>query len=219
MSGILRCNSYGQRGACTGYQMRRKALKRVAIAAIVTFPRMFSQVLGPIGWRRAHSVRRTILSMTISVLGAAAWTPSAAAPPGIYEISTQTLMPHLEETLRYARTLERRCIRDHGGSDFFPILRQQSLNGCKLAAANRRGDAVYYPLVCDGSNGTTGTAQLHAEADRVKGVLEIKMGGKNMTFSQRIAAKREADCDSQPSAYRWGVKRKRAIENGGTEGQ
>ena len=55
----------------------------------------------------------------------------------------------------------------------FPILRHQSLNGCKMAAGNRRGDAIYYPLVCDGSNGTTGTAQLHADADRVKGVLEM----------------------------------------------
>jgi hypothetical protein len=46
--------------------------------------------------------------------------------------------------------------------------------------------------------GTTGTAQLHADADRVKGVLQIKMGGKNMTFSQRIEAKRQGDCDSPP---------------------
>jgi hypothetical protein len=184
--------------ACTGYQRRRKALKSIAITAIVAIPRMFSQVLHPIGLRRVHSGRRTILSVTISLLGAAAWTPSEAVPPGIYEISTQTLMPHLEENLRYARTLERRCIRDHGLSDFFPILRQQSLNGCKLAAGNRRGNAIYYPLVCDGSNGTTGTAQLHADVDGIKGVLEIKMGGKNMTFSQRIEAKRQGDCDSQP---------------------
>jgi hypothetical protein len=72
------------------------------------------------------------------------------------------------------------------------------LHGCKLATGNRREDAIYYPLVCDGSNGTTGTAQLHADADRVKGVLQIKMGGKNMTFSQRIEAKRHGDCDSPP---------------------
>jgi hypothetical protein len=108
-------------------------------------------------------------SVTFSRSCAAAWTPSEAVPPGIYEISTETL-----------------------------ILRHQLLNGYKLAAGNRHGDAIYYPLVCDGSNGTTGTAQLHADADRVKGVLQIKMGGKNMTFSQRIEAKRQGDCDSLP---------------------
>jgi len=195
MSGSL-CNCYGQHSAC--YHRQRKALRRFAITAMVTIPPMFSQVVRPTRLRRLHSGRRSILSVTISLLGAAAWTQSAAVPPGIYEISAQTLMPHLEENLRYARTLERRCIRHHAATDFFPILRQQSLNGCKLAAGNRRGDAIYYPLVCDGSNGTTGTAQVHADADRVKGVLEIKMGGKNMTFSQRIAAKREGACDSQP---------------------
>ncbi len=159
---------------------------------------MFSQILRPIGLRRLNSGRRTILSVTISLLGAAAWTPSEAVPPGIYEISAHTFMPHLEENLRFARTrtLERRCIREHAVSDFFPILRQQSLNGCKLAAGNRRGDAIYYPLLCDGSGGITGTAQMHADADRIKGVLAIKMGGKNMTFSQRIVATREGDCDS-----------------------
>jgi hypothetical protein len=159
---------YGRRSACMGYQRRRKALKRVAITAIVTILRMFSQVARSIELRRLHSGRHTILSVSVSLLCAAAWTPSEAVPPGIYEISTETLMPHLEENLRYARTRERRCIRDHAVSDFFPILRHQSLNGCKLAAGNRYGDAIYYPLVCDGSSGTTGTAQLHADADRVK---------------------------------------------------
>jgi uncharacterized protein DUF3617 len=173
-------------------------LKRVAITAIVTIPRMFSQVARPIELRRLRSGCRTILSVSISLLCAAAWTPSEAVPPGIYEISTEMLMPHLEENLRYARTRERRCIRDHAVSDFFPILRHQSLNGCKLAAGNRHGDTIYYPLVCDGSSGTTGTAQLHADADRLDGVLQVKMGGKNMTFSQRIEAKRQGDCDSPP---------------------
>jgi hypothetical protein len=39
---------------------------------------------------------------------------------------------------------------------------------------------------------------LHADTDRVKGVLQIKMGGKNMTFSQRIEVKHQGDCDSPP---------------------
>jgi hypothetical protein len=39
---------------------------------------------------------------------------------------------------------------------------------------------------------------LHADADRLDGVLQVKMGGKNMTFSQRIEAKRQGDGDSPP---------------------
>jgi hypothetical protein len=47
---------------------------------------MFSQVAHPIELRRLRW-RRTILSVSISLLCAAAWTPSEAVPPGIYEIS------------------------------------------------------------------------------------------------------------------------------------
>src|SRR5687768_1152812 len=142
---------------------------------------MFNLVSPLVGLRRPSQGRRIVLSLAISLLATAAWTPSEAIPPGIYEISTEMLMPHLEENLRYAKTRERRCIRDHVASDFFSILRHQSLNGCKLAAGNRSGDTMYYPLTCNGGQETTGTAQLSAGADRVDGVLEIQMGGKNMT--------------------------------------
>jgi hypothetical protein len=36
---------------------------------------------------------------------------------------------------------------------------------------------------------------LNAGPGRVAGVLEIKMGGKNMTFAQRIAAVRQGECE------------------------
>ncbi|MGH8657866.1 MAG: DUF3617 domain-containing protein [Gammaproteobacteria bacterium] len=143
-------------------------------------------------------LRRAMLPVMIFLLVAAAWTPSEALQPGMHEISAQTLMPHLEENLRYSRTSERHCIRDDAVSDFFPILRHPSLHGCKLAASDKRGDARYYPLVCGGSSGTTGIAQLREDANRIAGVLAIRMGGKNMTFSQRIEAKRIGNCGSQP---------------------
>jgi len=48
---------------------------------------MFSQVARPIELRRLRSGHRTILSVSISLLCAAAWTPSEAVPLSIYEIS------------------------------------------------------------------------------------------------------------------------------------
>jgi hypothetical protein len=32
-------------------------------------------------------------------------------PPAAYELHTETVMPHLEENLRYADTYEKRCLR------------------------------------------------------------------------------------------------------------
>jgi hypothetical protein len=66
-----------------------------------------------------------------------------------------------------------------------------------LAAGERNGDTIDYTLVCDGTNGTTGTAHLHADAKHVTGILAIRMGGKNMTFSRHIQARRISDCDPQ----------------------
>lgn len=139
--------------------------------------------------------RRIVLAAAIWVLSPAAWTPSQAAPPGLYEISTEML--NLGEYLQYAKTRrERRCIRDQDVSDFFPILTHPSLNGCKLVAGNRRGDVIRYPLVCDGAQETTGAARLSATANHVEGVLKLQMAGKNMNFSQRIQATRLGDCVS-----------------------
>lgn len=145
--------------------------------------------------RRPFKRRRIILPLAASLFATAAWTRSEAVPPGVYEINTQTLMPHLEENLRYANTRERRCIHDQTASGFFPILRHHSLTGCNLATGHRSGDTTYYPLVCDSAQETTGFAELHIVANRIDGELQIQTGGKNMTFSQRIKATRRGDCD------------------------
>jgi hypothetical protein len=146
---------------------------------------------------RLSKHRRAFRSLAVPLLSAALWTPNQATTDALYEINTEMLMPHLEENLRYAITRGRRCVRSKAVEAFFPILQHQSLNGCKLGAGNRSHDGMYYPLICDGGQETTGAAELHTVADGIHGVLEIQMGGKNMTFSQRVEAMRQGDCDSQ----------------------
>jgi hypothetical protein len=107
-------------------------------------------------------------------------------------------MPHLEENLRYATTRELRCLRAQEFSSVFPILHHQSLAGCELGHQSRRGDTLRYLLVCANPQVATGVARLEAGAGRVVGVLEIKMGGKNMTFAQRIEALRQGACEPTP---------------------
>ena len=139
------------------------------------------------------------------VLAAAAWLPCAASwasgeavAPGSYEITARTLMPHLEENLRYATTRERRCLRGDELASVFPILRHHSLEGCKLGAETRSGGTIRYVLACASPQVATGAARLDAASGRISGSLEIKMGGKNMTFSQRIDAVRHGDCAPVP---------------------
>jgi len=129
------------------------------------------------------------------LLCTAAWTPVDAVEPGTYEITASTVMPHLEENLRYATTRERRCLRGHELSSVFPILHHPSLAGCKLGDERRRGSAVRYRLACASPQVATGSARLDAGPRRIAGTLEIKMGGKNMIFAQRIEAVRQGECE------------------------
>jgi len=139
-----------------------------------------------------------VLAAAASLLCAATWASGEAVAPGTYEITAQVVMPHLEENLRYATTRERRCLRDDEFASVFPILRHHSLEGCKLGAETRSGGTIRYVLACASPQVATGAARLDAAAGRITGTLEIKMGGKNMTFSQRIEALRQGDCARVP---------------------
>jgi hypothetical protein len=120
------------------------------------------------------------------VLCTIVWSSSEAAESGAYDITASTEMPHLEENLRYATTRERRCLQADEPASFFPILQHPSLEGCRLA-----GDR----LVCASPEVATGSVRLDQAPGRVTGVLEVKMGGKNMTFAQRVEAVRLGDCE------------------------
>jgi hypothetical protein len=132
------------------------------------------------------------------MLCAVAWASADAVEPGRYEIVARTVMPHLEESLRYATTREQRCLRSDELPTIFPIMQHPSLEGCNLDSERRRGDTIHYRLVCASPQVATGTARLDAGPGRIAGILEIKMGGKNMTFAQRIKAVRQGECAGVP---------------------
>jgi hypothetical protein len=111
-----------------------------------------------------------------------------APSPQLYELTTETSMPHLEENLRYANTTRRQCLALSQLTSAFPILRHPALEGCKLENELRQPQSLSYQLVCTGGHGTTGSAIWHLDEHRIRGTLDVKLGGKNMTFFQRITA-------------------------------
>ena len=121
---------------------------------------------------------------------------SATCPPAVaieamrtYEVTTETGMPHLEENLRYAVVRETRCLDSRDLSSAFWMLKHESLQDCRLEKAPDRGDTATYTLVCTGGHGTTGNAVWQLGTDQLSGTLNVKLGGKNMTFYQRVLAK------------------------------
>jgi hypothetical protein len=146
-------------------------------------------------WRSSCTRRPRAGNVLLALLCAVASAPAGAVEPGRYEIFARTVMPNLEDSLRYATTREQRCLRSDEPSAAFPILLHPSLEGCKLGDERRRGDTTRYRLVCASPQTATGNARLDALPGRIAGTLEIKMGGKNMTFAQRIEAVRQDDCE------------------------
>jgi hypothetical protein len=112
----------------------------------------------------------------------------------LYEITTETGMPHLEENLRYTSTWARVCLRHQALAVAFPILQHPALRGCSLQNEAHRGAVVSYTLACTGGHGTTGEATWQVEERRIRGTLNIKLGGKNMTFYQRVTALPVGSC-------------------------
>lgn len=129
--------------------------------------------------------------LALFCLGAAA---AESAPPRLYELTTETGMPHLEENLRYAVRNENRCLSTDDLSTVFWMLEDVSLQDCTLVKATDEGDGATYLLKCDGGHGTTGDARWQLGPDVITGTLRVRLGGKNMTFYQRITARPVGPC-------------------------
>jgi hypothetical protein len=137
-----------------------------------------------------HAAR--LASCTLSLYSAFALSDTSSAR--LYEVITETGMPHLEENLRYAVTREHRCLAQDNLASEFPVLKSASLADCKLRYESRYGDAVSYVLTCEGGHGTTGNAHWRIGEQAIVGTLSVKLGGKNMTFYQRVTARLLGEC-------------------------
>lgn len=106
-------------------------------------------------------------------------------------------MPHLEDNLRYADRHERRCLDRDDLSDAFWMLHHVALQDCRLLKTGERADSASYRLECSGGHGTTGDAAWRFDGERLAGTLRVRLGGKNMTFFQRVTAQPLGDCPAR----------------------
>jgi hypothetical protein len=115
-------------------------------------------------------------------------------PLRMYDVTTLTGMPHLDENLRYATVTERRCVDPQDLSRLFWMLGDVSLQDCKLVKTSQTATEAEYRLQCSGGHGTSGQARWALGAEALSGTLDVRLGGKNMTFWQRISARPVGPC-------------------------
>ena len=114
--------------------------------------------------------------------------------PGLYELTAQTVLPHLEESLRYATTRSRQCLGSQEASVLFPLLRHEAFAGCSLVHESSSGGEAHFSLRCNNPQAATGAAHFALQSGGFQAVLHIKMGGKNMTLSQRLYGPHVGPC-------------------------
>ena len=118
----------------------------------------------------------------------------SSAPARLYDLTTETSLPHLEENLRYAVARTQQCLTRKDLASAFPILAHPSLDGCQLREQTSDEETIAYVLQCENSSGTTGTATWQVGDRSIRGTLDVKLGGKNMTFSQRVTGTLLGEC-------------------------
>ena len=140
-------------------------------------------------------LKATILTLTaVYLLVISAICLSEELAPGLYQLETQTIMPHLEE-MRHKKQFSTTCIVDAQIKQLFPIMRQPGLKDCSFQRHAEEKDATLFLLRCEGLNGAEGKAKIKTGAGRIKASLDAKLGGKNMTFAQITKATRVGNCD------------------------
>lgn len=137
---------------------------------------------------QARRMRCYMLALSLLAGAAAAGTPPLL-PAGEYALSSQMQMPHLDEMRRIVDH-HTRCLGDDDLHGLFPVMAQPALRGCQFGFPQARDEGLRYVLVCQSARVATGTAELSRTRAGVVGHLRIKMGGKNMTFAQRVEARR-----------------------------
>lgn len=119
---------------------------------------------------------------------------SPLSAPRLYETTIETGLPHLEENLRYATTRTRLCLGEKQLASAFPVLQHEALKGCRLDDARHDGSEIAYVLSCTNGTGTLGAARWRIEDTAIFGTLDVRLGGKNMTFYQRITGRLVGTC-------------------------
>jgi hypothetical protein len=142
---------------------------------------------------RRHSRLRWCIA--VAALGLLSASSAQAEQSWLYEVVIETGMPNLEENLRYATTKSTHCFNDSELAHSFSAMRHDALRGCELEHASHLSDGSSYALTCKGSTETHGNATWSVTPDRKVGTLRVKLGGKNMTFFQRVSARVLGACE------------------------
>jgi Protein of unknown function (DUF3617) len=141
--------------------------------------------------RQAGAIFSFLMTVTSTICVV---SEAAALDPGEYEVSVRLDLPHVDDLTAVKTT--RVCVTA-GGNDThgLTVLSDNNpLGGCAASNIRDDGGTLLFDIACPGRNAATGSAQYALRAQDFDGVITMKMGGKNMTMTERQRGRRTGSC-------------------------
>lgn len=129
------------------------------------------------------------LAAALSVNAAAG---DATIEPGAYLVSMRLELPFLEDMATKKSVTV--CLTDAPTHGFAVLSDNNPLARCPIGNVRRDGQRLTFDVICPGKNQGSASAAFELAGDRFDGAITMKMGGKNMTMTERQSGHRIGAC-------------------------
>jgi hypothetical protein len=132
------------------------------------------------------------LLAALATAAAAAGEPALA--PGLYQIEVRIALPNVQDVA--APMVFTRCISvpDVQSGRAFALLSDNPLKACDLVDYRVTDARAMYRIACPGPNKGSAVGMFELAPSAYRGVIDMNMGGKNMTMSETQVGRRTGDC-------------------------
>lgn len=141
-------------------------------------------------------VRVFIAALLVCLPHAVAADAMPLLRPGAYEVQMKLELPHVEDAS--AQKSSTVCITGSGTRGIVVLSENNPLARCPASNIKQAEDVLTFDLICEGHNQAVATARFRLSQDRFTGAFDMKMGGKNMTMTERQTGHRVGNCDAAP---------------------
>jgi hypothetical protein len=144
-----------------------------------------------------HRLSIFTVAMTAMVVTAAFTAERVTLLGGEYEVSMRLELPHAED-MGVSKTA-RICVTEDSDTQGLIVLSDNNpLSRCPPSNIRRDRHSLTFDLICEGHNQAVASAQFTLQRDRFNGAFAMKMGGKNMTMTERQEGRRTGPCSATP---------------------
>lgn len=141
-------------------------------------------------------VRFVAAALLLSLPEIAVAEPAPQLQPGAYEVLMSLELPHVEDMgVRKTQTV---CIKEGSTRGIAVLSDNNPLARCPASNVKQTDDVLTFDLICEGHNQAVASARFQLSQDRFTGAFDMKMGGKNMTMTERQTGHRIGVCTSEP---------------------